>query len=479
MSMVRLALSPHPTYLSLSSDGISAAPETPIQESTDQLFFIVLLLAIGVSIVVYGALSYALIRYRDRPERGQDVKPVSHNKKLEVAWIAGASIVVVVIAALSIPPLLAIDNPPQGADYTIQVYAQQFLWTFRYPPDAKNPNGFESVGELWIQEDLTFILDVHSRDVIHSFYVPDLDARIDAIPGKVTHVWIQAREPGRYALVCAEFCGVGHSEMRGTVVVFPAGSQSRPYGPPPSSAPLAGSFRVELRDGYISPPELRVNLGDSVSLLLVNEGSSVFDFAIRPPYNLTVSNITPGSQAWLNFTANETVTEVEYYISSQQGASASGMLRISETDVIIDVELKEFGGPGGRWQIVPSEIYVNPGDRVALRIWNNKTYSDGENQMMHNFTLKEPLWLRVGDPYEDGFKWLNFTAPDEPMRVEYICEVPGHAQLGMVGYLIVGNPGPQQTSTFAFPPYIVILIVIGVVAIVFFIRVASISRRRS
>jgi len=236
---------------------------------------------------------------------------------------------------------------------------------------------------------------------------------------------------------------------------------------------------VELRDSYISPPELRVGLGDSISLLLVNDGSTTFDFTLGPPYNLTASNIAQGAQAWLNFTVTYAAAEVEYYVPSQRDAGARGVLHVSEADVILDVELREFGGPGGGWWIEPSEIHVNPGDRVALRIWSNRTYTDGENISPHNFTLEAPLWLRLGEPFQDGFKWLNFTAPDEPMRVEYICEVPGHAQLGMVGYLIVGNPAPEQAPAFAFPPYIIILIVIGVVAIVFFIRIASVSRRRS
>jgi cytochrome c oxidase subunit II len=444
---------------------VAAQPTTPIQTATDQLFLIFLLFAIGVAAVVYGAIAYALVKYRARPGPDMGRRPVTHHRTLEIVWTAAAAAIVIVLVAVSLPALLALEGPAQQADYTVEVYAQQFFWSFRYP------DGSESTNELWVQEDLTYLLEVRSRDVIHSFFVPELDARIDAVPGRVNYVWIQPEQPGRYALVCAEFCGVGHSDMRGTVVVFPTGQQPLPYGLPPDRRLGEGVTPVELRDDFIDPPVLDVGLGDAVSLLLVNNGSSTFAFVVEAPYNLTVEGLAPGEQAWLNFTANVPAGEVAFFVVSRRDAGAEGVLRVSEADLVVDVELREFGAPGGRWSIAPGEIRVNPGDRVALRVWVNSTYADGQNIVEHNFTLKAPLWLRVGTPYLDDFRWLNFTAPAEAVRVEYICEVPGHAELGMVGFLVVGEP--EAAQEFAFPPYIILLVVIAAAILVFLARILS------
>lgn len=88
------------------------------------------------------------------------------------------------------------------------------MWKFSYP------DGPASVGALYVPANRPVRLHLTSRDVIHSFFVPEFRIKRDAVPGMYTMAWFEAVEPGRYPILCAEFCGTGHSMMRGEVVVL-------------------------------------------------------------------------------------------------------------------------------------------------------------------------------------------------------------------------------------------------------------------
>jgi cytochrome c oxidase subunit 2 len=99
----------------------------------------------------------------------------------------------------------------------ITVTGRQFQWEFDYP----EANVRVSDGSLRIPVGRPLVFDVTSEDVIHSFWVPDLYGKIDANPGRVNHIWFQAREPGMYRGVCAELCGGGHANMLFQVEAMP------------------------------------------------------------------------------------------------------------------------------------------------------------------------------------------------------------------------------------------------------------------
>ncbi len=95
----------------------------------------------------------------------------------------------------------------------IKATAQKWFWTFDYP------NGANSLNNLVVPVGKPVRLLMSSQDVIHSFYVPDFRIKMDVLPNRYTITWFEATEPGEYDLFCAEYCGKGHSEMLGKVIV--------------------------------------------------------------------------------------------------------------------------------------------------------------------------------------------------------------------------------------------------------------------
>jgi cytochrome c oxidase subunit 2 len=148
-----------------------------------------------------------------------------------------------VLPAAVLPPLVAYGLitgerllPPQrGAMARIEAEAGQWMWTFRYPD-----YGGVTTNVLHLPAGIPVDLLVTSRDVIHSFWVPRLAGQIDAVPGHLTRLRIEAAEPGRYEGLCNQFCGLGHPGMRFVVVVDRA--EDFPKALAPASAP-AGATR--------------------------------------------------------------------------------------------------------------------------------------------------------------------------------------------------------------------------------------------
>ncbi len=106
-------------------------------------------------------------------------------------------------------------TPPEGA-YEIQVTGQRWSWQFAYQ------NGYVD-GDLHVPADVPVRLVMSSQDVIHSLFVPAFRLKMDAVPGRYTEAWFQADLPGEYPLLCAEYCGTGHSTMTATAIVHPPG----------------------------------------------------------------------------------------------------------------------------------------------------------------------------------------------------------------------------------------------------------------
>src|SRR5262249_54893643 len=117
-------------------------------------------------------------------------------------------------------------------------------WEFAYQ------EGAHSAAALIVPARRPIQLIMSSRDVIHSFYVPDFRIKQDVIPGRYTTVWFQSNAPGRHAILCAELCGTGHSTMRGEVIVldpadFARWIEARPELGPVAAAPYAGLATVD------------------------------------------------------------------------------------------------------------------------------------------------------------------------------------------------------------------------------------------
>jgi cytochrome c oxidase subunit 2 len=116
---------------------------------------------------------------------------------------------------------------PENDPWTqrVEVTAQQWAWTFRYPgADDRfgTPDDIVTLNDLRVMVGVPVYLQLRSKDVIHSFYLPNFRTKIDVVPGNTTRLWFQAVEPGQFEIGCAQHCGVNHYKMRGELTALPA-----------------------------------------------------------------------------------------------------------------------------------------------------------------------------------------------------------------------------------------------------------------
>jgi cytochrome c oxidase subunit 2 len=200
-------------------------------DSIAELYLVVLVIAGVIFFAVTGTLVYFLVRYRKR--RGAVAAQVHGNTQLEIAWTAGAALILVALAVLTFTKLdgivtparsgpatagalyASIDQPraPGGKELHVKVTGRQFIWKYEYP------NGAYSYEELIVPVDTTIVLDLFSIDVNHSWWIPKLGGKSDAIPGYTNHTWFKTTRTGVFSGQCAELCGVHHAEMVATVRV--------------------------------------------------------------------------------------------------------------------------------------------------------------------------------------------------------------------------------------------------------------------
>ncbi|HWQ17522.1 MAG TPA: hypothetical protein VNL13_06810 [Sulfolobales archaeon] len=141
-----------------------------------------------------------------------------HSKILrafEIATIVATSLILAYLAVISIEGLQVLWAPSTQVSepYTvIRVEAFQFGWRFIYP------NGSSST-TLYLEKGKLYRLDITSLDVAHSFFVPELGLKMDAIPGYINTLWVKVDKPGKYTVVCAELCGIGHYAMIANIIV--------------------------------------------------------------------------------------------------------------------------------------------------------------------------------------------------------------------------------------------------------------------
>jgi cytochrome c oxidase subunit 2 len=196
-------------------------PQSPNAGRIDDVYWLLVGVAVFIFLVVTIPLVVFVVRYRSngRP-RTVEGPQIRGNTNLEVGWTAGAALILVVIAAFVFYKLPGIQNPDDAGaagELRLQVEGRQFYWQYRYP------NGAIAIDRLRAPADQVVRLELTApdADVNHSFWVPALGGKFDAIPGTTNETWFRARRPGVYRGVCAEFCGIQHALMRAAVEVMP------------------------------------------------------------------------------------------------------------------------------------------------------------------------------------------------------------------------------------------------------------------
>jgi cytochrome c oxidase subunit 2 len=220
---------------------------SPNANQIDSLYKIILYIAGVVLVIVEGTLAYSLIRFRAK--KGAVAAQIHGNTQLEVGWTIAAAAILVVLTVVTFIKLGSIINPPNsnpgavlsastteptppnGKRITICVQGRQYIWRYTYGSGC-NANYFTSKLPYSFQEMVapvgaTVVLVIQSSDVIHSWWVPSLGGKVDAVPGYTTYTWFKALHPGLFHGQCAQLCGRNHAAMTALVhVVQPAAYQA-------------------------------------------------------------------------------------------------------------------------------------------------------------------------------------------------------------------------------------------------------------
>lgn len=201
-----------------SSPQNTFAPTGQVAEDQKNLFLLTMWPALVIMIGVEFGLVFILWRFR-RKKGDSGLPPQTHgNNKLEIAWTVAPIILLAFFIAPTVGGIVDLGRTPKNS-LELDVTGIQWAWQFSYPDPAGGAPVMADIGEMHIPVGRTVALNLHSPDVIHSFWVPKLAGKTDVIPGRVNHMWLKATETGTFAGQCAEFCGVGHAAMRLTVVV--------------------------------------------------------------------------------------------------------------------------------------------------------------------------------------------------------------------------------------------------------------------
>lgn len=193
----------------------------------DRLFYLALASTGAAFLLVAGILGFCLIRFRQRPNRKV---LYTHGESALARWL---TIGFAILIFLAIDVNLAVhdhrawkqawERPPDPrAALRVEVMPEQFAWNIRYPGHDgrfRTADDVTTINLLHIPADRPIVVQLTSKDVIHSLFLPNLRIKMDAVPGLITSLYFQAKLPGTYDLACAEHCGFGHYRMRGYLVV--------------------------------------------------------------------------------------------------------------------------------------------------------------------------------------------------------------------------------------------------------------------
>jgi cytochrome c oxidase subunit 2 len=175
-------------------------------------FFVITTTILGAAGVFLTAIFF-FVRYRRRSDT--DVTPFVKPRTIHEVLFIGVPLVLFLLwFAIGYPQYLRLSSPPPDA-MDVYVQGKKWMWKFAYP------GGPNSLDALRVPANRPVRLLITSRDVIHSFFVPALRIKMDALPGRYTQTWFVSDRPGRYEIFCAEYCGLGHSSMLGELVVMP------------------------------------------------------------------------------------------------------------------------------------------------------------------------------------------------------------------------------------------------------------------
>ena len=186
----------------------------------DSLFYLIYYITAATFVLVTVLMVLFIVMYREQP--GRRATYTHGNTSLEIIWTIIPAAILIVLSFMSVSTWAKVKRQAPDSDFELQVAAKQFNWDVVYPG---------ADGKFGTDDDVKFDNDLHvpvnkvvrvqlsSKDVIHSFFLPNLRLKQDAVPGRTILVWFEGTKPGKYEIPCAELCGFGHSGMKGWLYV--------------------------------------------------------------------------------------------------------------------------------------------------------------------------------------------------------------------------------------------------------------------
>ncbi|MGK2947012.1 MAG: cytochrome c oxidase subunit II [Acidimicrobiales bacterium] len=195
-------------------------PQGPEARTIDKLVDPVFAIAGVVFLLVQVGVLAIVWHFRKRGEDDGSLPEQIHgNTKLELGWTILPAILLAGVGAASVLTIFDLDDRPDDA-MQVTVIGQQWWWEYRYDVDDDGEDDIITAQDLVIPAGEPVTLTITSRDVIHSFWIPSLNGKRDAVPGREHPLLIEADEPGVYRGQCTEFCGLSHAYMQMRVVAL-------------------------------------------------------------------------------------------------------------------------------------------------------------------------------------------------------------------------------------------------------------------
>jgi cytochrome c oxidase subunit 2 len=307
--------------LTLASAGPASAsfwaPEhggSPNADRIHTLYAVVFAVGVVIFIAVFGALVYAMVKFRARP--GAVAEQLHGNTRLEIGWTAGAAGIVLVLGIVTFLMLPGIRNPdnsdsdgwaipagfqtakdkellpPNGKSLNIDVNGQQYAWRFTYPDaDADRQNNVQAYEEMVVPTGTTVTLDIRSSDVGHAWWIPKLGGKADALPGYTNHTWfkIPRGKEGVYRGNCAELCGRNHANMTARVRAVTPEQFTAWLAAQGTALQEAGVAAQEFRDQQAKSDAAQAAAAEA-------EGAAATQGATTPEASTTTPDAAPDAQ---------------------------------------------------------------------------------------------------------------------------------------------------------------------------------------
>lgn len=200
----------------------SLEPEGPIAREIDNLVSPVFLIAGVIFVIVNVGVLVIMRRYRHRKQDDDAALPkqTHGNLKAELAWTIVPTLILTVVAVLTVRAIFSIDRAAADADIQVQVIGKQWWWEYRYDINGDGNDDIITANDLVIPAGQPVELSVTAADVIHSYWVPRLNGKMDAVPGRNHRLLLHTDGPGTFVGQCTEFCGLSHGYMRQRVVAL-------------------------------------------------------------------------------------------------------------------------------------------------------------------------------------------------------------------------------------------------------------------